>query len=243
MTRTLIALAALLGGGALAQESLTFDTRVGTVTITALGHGSLRIDAGEAVIQVDPWSRATDYAAQPDADWVWITHAHPDHLDAAALAAITTDATRFVADATSAEQLAGDVTVLGNGEAATLALPGGEVTLRAVPAYNIEQTRADGEPYHPKGWGNGYLATFGDLVLHIGGDTECVPEMAELGRVDVSFLPINLPYTMTPEDAAACFRTLAPRIAVPYHQGDADPQIVADRLADTDIDVRVWALP
>lgn len=79
--------------------------------------------------------------------------------------------------------------------------------------------------------------------MHVGGDTECVPEFAELGEVDVSFLPINLPFTMPPEDAAECFRLIAPTVAVPYHQGEADPEVVADLLSDSGIDVRVLALP
>ncbi len=242
MHRMILAFAALLGGSAAGQESLTFQTSMGKVTLAALGHGSLRIDAAGSVIHVDPWSRATDYGQQPAADWVWITHPHQDHLDAAALEAVTTPDTSYLTDAASAARLERAAVVLANGESATLRLPAGVVSVRAVPAYNIRQKRDNGQPYHPPGEGNGYLATFGDLVVHIGGDTECVPEMADLGRVDVSFLPINLPFTMTPEDAAACFRQIAPRIAVPYHQGDADPQIVADALADTDIDVKVWPL-
>ncbi len=231
--------AALLGSAAGAQETLRFETGLGRLVITPLGHGSLRLDVAGMVIHVDPYSQVTDYARQPKADWILLTHDHPDHYDEAALAAVRKDGTRFVVDAASAARL-GDVgaTVLRNGESTRM----GDIAVEAVPAYNIVQKRTNGQPYHPKGAGNGYLLRFGEFVVHIGADTECVPEMAQLGRVDVSFLPINLPYTMTPQDAAECFRRIHPKVAVPYHQGDFDPQIVADALRDTDIEVRVLPL-
>src|SRR5690606_27443930 len=175
----------------------------------------------------------------PDADLVMVTHAHPDHYDPAALDAITTDGTLVVMDGTSASQFGGEATALANGE--SLEFEG--ITVTAVPAYNVVRTRDDGNPFHAQGESNGYLLDFGDLRVHIAGDTECVPELAELGEVDVSFLPINLPFTMPPDEAAECFRTIAPTVAIPYHQGDSDPQVVADLLADTDIDVRVLEPP
>lgn len=240
MSRLAIALpAALLGSGAAgARDPFTFPTSLGQLVITPLGHGSIRIDVAHMVIHVDPFSRVADYGSQPKADWVWITHDHPDHYDEEAIAAVRKPGTQFLLDPASAGRLGEDATVLRNGDAARI----GAIAVTAVPAYNIRQKRTNGKPYHPKGAGNGYLASFGDFVVHIGADTECVPEMRELGRVDVSFLPINLPYTMTPQDAAACFRLIHPKVAVPYHQGDYDPRIVADALRDTDIDVRVLPL-
>ncbi|MEJ2287312.1 MAG: MBL fold metallo-hydrolase [Deinococcales bacterium] len=235
----LVLTAALLGGGAAgAQDVLRFQTSLGPFEITPLGHGSLRLDVAGLVIQVDPYSQVADYTQQPKADWIWITHDHPDHYDETAIAAVRKPGTRFLLDPASAERLGEDAIVLRNGESATVA----GLDVKAVPAYNIEQKRTNGQPYHPKGAGNGYLVKAGDFVLHIGADTECVPEMRELGPVDVSFLPINLPYTMTPQDAAECFRLIHPKVAVPYHQGDFDPRIVADALRDTDIDVRVLPL-
>lgn len=232
--------AALVGGGAAdAQEVLRFQTALGPLVITPLGHASLRLDVAGLVIHVDPNGEVADYGRQPKADWVWITHDHSDHFDEDAIAAISKPETRFLTDPATAARLGREAVVLRNGESADV----GPIAVRAVPAYNIRQKRPNGQPYHPKGVGNGYLARFGDFVVHIGADTECVPEMRELGKVDVSFLPMNLPFTMTPQDAAECFRTIHPQVAVPYHQGDFDPQIVADALRGTDIDVRVLPLP
>lgn len=239
MGRTLAVLAVLLtGGSALAQETLGFDSSLGEVEIVPLGHASLRIQVNDLIIFVDPWSNVADYAMEPDADLVLVTHDHSDHFDPAALQQVATDGTTFVMDGRSAEQFDGEVTTLANGE--SLEFEG--ITVTAVPAYNIERMRDDGTPYHPRGDYNGYLLEFGDLRVHIGGDTECVPEFGELGEVDVSFLPINLPFTMPPEETAECYRTIDPTVAVPYHQGEFDPQVVADVLADTDIDVRVLPL-
>lgn len=233
------AVMALGAGTALAQEPLTFASSLGEVAIHAVGHGSLRIEVADLVVHVDPWSNVADYALQPDADLVLVTHTHQDHFDPAALEQVATEGTVFVMDGSSAAEFDGEATALANGE--TFEFEG--ITITAVPAYNLVRTRDDGNPYHPMGMFNGYLLDIGDLRVHVAGDTECVPEFADLGEVDVSFLPINLPFTMPPAEAAECYRTIAPAVAVPYHQGDSDPQVVADLLADTDIDVRVLALP
>ncbi len=99
------------------------------------------------------------------------------------------------------------------------------------------------QKYHPEGWYNGYVLEIGDFRLHIGGDTECVPEVAALEDITVSFLPTNLPYTVPPEEAATCYKVMQPEIAVPYHQGESNPQIVADLLTPSDVEVRVLELP
>src|SRR5690606_20558112 len=233
------AVMALGAGTALAQEPLTFASSLGEVAIHTVGHGSLRIEVADLLVHVDPWSNVADYALQPDADLVLVTHTHQDHFDPAELEQVATEGTVFVMDGSSAAEFDGEATALANGE--TFEFEG--ITITAVPAYNLVRTRDDGNPYHPMGMFNGYLLDIGDLRVHVAGDTECVPEFADLGEVDVSFLPINLPFTMPPEEAAECYRTIAPAVAVPYHQGDSDPQVVADLLADTDIDVRVLALP
>jgi len=88
--------------------------------------------------------------------------------------------------------------------------------IEAVSAYNIVHTRDNGEPFHPQGIGNGYIMTFGDKRVYIAGDTENIPEMKELGAIDIAFLPMNLPYTMTPEMFADAARMIKPQILYPY---------------------------
>jgi len=95
-------------------------------------------------------------------------------------------------------------------------------------------------PYHPKGDGNGYLITFGELRVYVAGDTEDTPEMRALKEIDIAFLPMNLPYTMTPEMVADAARAFQPRILYPYHFGETDTnQLVTLLAGEEGIEVRV----
>ena len=112
--------------------------------------------------------------------------------------------------------------------------------IEAVPAYNLVNKRPDGKPFHPKGEGNGYVLTFGDKTVYVAGDTEDIPEMTQLKDIDVAFLPMNLPYTMTPEMAAAAARASMPKVVYPYHFGETDTGRLVSLLKDTPaIEVRV----
>ncbi len=205
-------------------EKDVLPTSAGDLEVTFVGHGSLFFGFGGKVIHVDPFGRLADYGTLPKADLVLITHAHGDHLDAGALAAVLTPQTRILVAPACKGKVEG-ATVLANGE--TTSLLG--VTVEAVPAYNLVQKRPDGTPFHPKGEGNGYVVTFGKTRVYVAGDTENVPEMKALKAIDVAFLPMNLPYTMTPEMVADAVRGLrAPHpLPVPLrgdgHRAARDP--------------------
>ena len=116
--------------------------------------------------------------------------------------------------------------------------------IEAVPAYNIEHMRSPGVPFHPKGAGNGYIVTFGDKRVYIAGDTENTPEMKSLKGINVAFLPMNLPYTMTPEMVADAAKAFRPKILYPYHlgyhYGNTDTAKLTELLKDTPgIEVRI----
>jgi L-ascorbate metabolism protein UlaG (beta-lactamase superfamily) len=96
------------------------------------------------------------------------------------------------------------------------------ILIEAVPAYNITHKRDTGEPFHPRGNGNGYVITFGDKRVYVAGDTENVPEMKALKNIDIAFLPMNLPYTMTPEMVAGAAEMFKPKVLYPYHTGETD---------------------
>jgi L-ascorbate metabolism protein UlaG (beta-lactamase superfamily) len=216
----------LAPGVARAAQTDTINTPAGPLAITFLGHGSLYFTFGGKVIQVDPYSKAADYAALPKADLVLITHEHQDHLDLAALDKITTPQTEFIVSRAVSAKL-GKGRALDNGqEAEALGL-----RIRAVPAYNLVHMREPGLPYHPKGQGNGYIVDFAGVKAYIAGDTENIPEMAQWAGVDVAFLPVNLPYTMTPEMLADAAARLKPKVLYPYHTGDTDMAKVAALLA------------
>ena len=216
-------------------ESDLLATSAGDLKITLLGHGSLMMEFNQKIIHIDPFSRVADYAQLPEADLILLTHEHRDHLDPDALASVRQEGTILVMNAACAEQLE-DGIVMGNGDVQTVA----GLQIEAVPAYNLLHKRPNGQPFHPPGVGNGYVVSFGDLRMYIAGDTENIPEMEELQGIDCAFLPMNLPYTMTPEMVADAARTIRPQILYPYHFGDTDTSRLVALLADEpEIEVRI----
>lgn len=130
-------------------------------------------------------------------------------------------------------------TVMKNGDVQTVL----GIKIEAIPAYNLVHKRDSGEPFHVKGVGNGYILTFGERRVYVAGDTENIPEMKALKGIDCAFLPMNLPYTMTPEMVADAARAFRPNILYPYHYGDTDVSRLVDMLKnDKDIEVRVRSL-
>lgn len=214
-------------------ETDVIETAAGDLEITFLGHGTLMLAFNNQHIHVDPYGRVADYSDLPKADLVLVTHEHQDHLDTRALARISTDATEIVLSEAAAQQVQGGI-VMRSGDERTVA----GIPIEAVPAYNIEHKRPSGQPYHPKGVGNGYVLTFGDTRVYIAGDTEHIPEMADLEDIDIAFLPMNLPYTMTPEMVAEAARVIRPQILYPYHFGDTDTSTLQQLVGD-EIEVRV----
>jgi len=229
----------LLGGMAvMAEDAMEKDvvkTSAGDLEITFIGHGSLMLAFGGKIIHVDPYGQLADYAKLPKADLVLLTHGHPDHLDPAAMRSVRTANTVVVLPPICTSKVTGG-TVMTNGDVRTVA----GIKMEAVPAYNVANKRDDGRPFHPKGEGNGYVLTFGDQRIYIAGDTENTPEMKALKQIDCAFLPMNLPYTMTPEMVADAARAFKPKILYPYHYGETNPARLVELLKDTpDVGVRI----
>jgi L-ascorbate metabolism protein UlaG (beta-lactamase superfamily) len=216
-------------------ERDTIATQAGDLTITFIGHGTLMFSFGGKTIHVDPWSKLADYRELPKGDLVLITHDHFDHFDRDALKKVSNERTVVILTRECAKQGAKG-TIMKNGDIKTIA----GITVEAVPAYNIANKRPDGQPFHPKGAGNGYLLTFADKKVYVAGDTENTPEMKKLRGVDIAFLPMNIPYTMTPEMVADAAAALMPRILYPYHYGDTDTARLVKLLAAyPSIEVRI----
>jgi L-ascorbate metabolism protein UlaG (beta-lactamase superfamily) len=211
------------------------QTSAGELKITFVGHGTLMLASGGKVIHVDPVSREADYGTMPKGDIVLVTHEHGDHLDPEAVAMACGEGTQVVLTEKCASPVP-DAIVMRNGDVRTLA----GLRIEAVPAYNIVQKRNSGQPFHPRGDGNGYVITFGDKRVYVAGDTENTPEMKALSDIDVAFLPMNLPYTMTPEMVADAARAFRPGILYPYHFGQTDTSELVRLLAgEKDIEVRI----
>jgi L-ascorbate metabolism protein UlaG (beta-lactamase superfamily) len=216
-------------------ETDVIHTSAGEIAITFLGHASLLIDFNGKKLFIDPYGQVADYSTLPKADIILSTHEHYDHLDNKAVEAICTPATIMVLNPPGVRQVGGGIS-MRNGDKQTVA----GIQIEAVPAYNIIHKREDGQPFHPKGVGNGYILTFGDTRLYIAGDTENIPEMQQIKDIDVAFLPMNLPYTMTPEMVTETVRIIKPRILYPYHYGNTDVSKLVDLLKmEKSIEIRI----
>jgi len=231
-------LSAITVASAFAKEKFetdTIKTSAGDLKITFIGHGTLMFNFGGKVIHVDPYSDVADYASLPKADLILLTHEHRDHLDLKALNGVRTEKTVVVLTEACAQQVQGGI-VMKNGD--VKAVEG--LKIEAVPAYNLVHKRDTGQPFHPKGTGNGYIIAFGEKRVYVAGDTENTPEMKALKNIDIAFLPMNLPYTMTPEMVADAAKAFKPKILYPYHFGETDASKVVSLLKGTpEIEVRI----
>ena len=199
--------------------------RGAVVEITLVKHASLEIRFKGLSIQVDPVTelgKKTDYAKEfPKADYILVTHEHFDHFDQAAIDALRKDGTVLITNNRCA-QMTGWGKALANGDSLQLAFD-----MEAVPAYNITEGHLQ---FHPKGRDNGYVLTLDGLRIYIAGDTEDIPEMAELKDIDIAFLPCNQPYTMTPDQCVRAAEMIRPKVLIPYHFGETDITALPDRL-------------
>ena len=215
------------------------ETSAGDLEITFIGHGSLMFTFERKILHVDPFSRLADYSTLPKADVIFITHHHRDHLDPVALAELRTKNTVVILTEKCAEKTDGGI-VMKNGDVQTIE----GIKVEAVPAYNLVHKRDDGQFFHPKGEGNGYVLTFGDTRVYIAGDTENTPEMKALKDIDYAFLPMNLPYTMTPEMVADAVNAFKPKVLYPYHYGETDTSKLVELLADNkDVEILIREMP
>jgi len=216
-------------------EKDTYQTSEGELEITFIGHGTLMLVFQNKIIHIDPWTNLADYKQLPKADIILLTHQHQDHLDTKAINLTKKEGTTIVQTKECLKTVKEGL-VMENRDMEVVK----GIKIEAVPAYNIQHKRDNGEPFHPKGMGNGYILTFGELRVYIAGDTENIPEMKEIKDIDIAFLPMNLPYTMTPEMVAEVARIIKPKLLYPYHFGNTDTNKLIDLLKnDKYIDVRI----
>lgn len=177
--------------------------------INPIDHASFVMETPQGVIYVDPVGEAGLYANLPRPALVLITHTHHDHFDPELLEQVCTEATVIVGNRGVGEKME-NCQVMANGDkSAFLGIP-----VKAVPAYNTTKDRLQ---YHPKGVGNGYVVEAGGRRIYISGDTEDIPEMRKLKNIDIAFICMNLPYTMTVEQAASAVVEFKPKTVIPYH--------------------------
>ena len=219
-------------------ESDIITTSGGELKLIFIGHASLMFEFDNRIIHIDPVVGEADYSTLPAADLILITHEHFDHLDGDAIRRVTNKRTQLIYTRKCSDQVAGGK-VLNNEAKIDLEW----IKIEAVPAYNIVHERSPGKPFHPQGVGNGYVLTIADKRIYVAGDTESIPEMRALKNIDITFLPMNLPYTMTPEMVADATQAFRPKILYPYHYGSTDPRELVNLLkSEKDIEVRIRQL-
>jgi L-ascorbate metabolism protein UlaG (beta-lactamase superfamily) len=203
------------------------------------------------VVIVDPVSAQADLSKAKPADLILVTDIHPDHFDPAAVAKLRKPKAPVVVPPAVAEmKKIPDPIVMLNRQMRTNEEAIAGVTVISVPAYNIKRGPSPGQFYHPRERGQGYLLIFNANLaaarenkapsVYVAGDTECVPAMAQwVKNVDVALVPMNLPYTMTPAEAAECVKEFKPKIAIPYHYMGQKPEDFAAALKGQPIEVRI----
>jgi L-ascorbate metabolism protein UlaG (beta-lactamase superfamily) len=237
---SILACAAMLsfaaGANAQMRPVQTFDSSAGPVKITPVYHASLEIEAGGKVIIIDP-AKPANFTGLPQADLILVTDIHGDHLDEGLLKAESkADTTIIAPDAVAKMVKEVKISkVLANGEKTTW----GAWTIEAIPMYNMKRGPAEGKLFHDKGRGNGYVLTYGGKRFYFSGDTENIPEMRALKNIDVAFVCMNLPYTMTAEEAADAVKAFHPKVVIPYHYKGQDTTVFKKALDGTGIDVRL----
>ncbi len=206
----------------------------GDITIAPINHATLQLTYAGKVIDVDPVAAAGTFAGLAAPDVILITDIHGDHLDPATVKKLSKPMTTVVAPQAAAAQLEHPV-VMANGDKKTVE----GVEIEAVPMYNLTRGPSAGQLFHDKGRGNGYVLTLGGKRIYIAGDTEGVPEMRALKNIDVAFIPMNLPYTMTEAEAADAVKAFKPKIVYPYHYRGSDPKKFEDALKGSGVEVRI----
>ena len=225
-----LAISLLLSAGLFAATE-DFTTSAGKVEITIIQHASLMLNAGGKIVYIDP--AQGKYDGLPQADYIFITDIHGDHLAPPIIEKLKKSGTVIVAPKAVAEKVPG-CTVMANGDTKTI----GDFKVEAIPMYNLKPD-ANGQIDHDKGRGNGYVIAIGGKRFYFAGDTEGIPEMRALKSIDVAFIPMNLPFTMTPADAADAVKAFHPAVVYPYHYRGQDTKIFAAALEGTGIDVRL----
>lgn len=217
-------LSAMSYGNNYEKDSFTTQTNK-KLEITFVKHASLMLNYDGHIIHIDPVSEYADYKLLPKADVVLVTHEHADHLDMKAIDDIVKEDTKIVSNNGAFQKIQKGET-MANGDRLQVTT---YLRVEAVAAYNTTPGR---EVYHPKHRDNGYILCIEDLRIYVAGDTEDIEEMRELKDIDIAFLPVNQPYTMTVEQAARAAGMFDPVVLYPYHYGETAVGELAERLKD-----------
>jgi L-ascorbate metabolism protein UlaG (beta-lactamase superfamily) len=220
----------------------TIATAQGNVIVQPVFHAALVLEWNGKFIYIDPYNGADAYKTLKKPDLVLITDIHGDHMDMKTLPSLDLSSATFIVPHAVADKLPAEwkekIVILNNGNTTDQA----GISSSAIPMYNLPN---DSTARHTKGRGNGYVLTIGGKKFYISGDTEDMPEMRGLKNIDVAFVCMNMPFTMTVEQAASAVLDFKPKIVYPYHyrgQGgfsDTEKFKTLVNNGDASIDVRL----
>jgi len=191
------------------SSAFTQEMEKDEIIFTPISHATFIIQSSEKTIFVDPVGDIDNYASFSSPDIILITHTHGDHLSTELVNTIKAEKTVVVVPKAVYDKLSyGEI--LENGEKETYS----DVMIEAIPMYNLTEDRLN---FHKKDQGNGYVVTLEGKRIYIAGDTEDIVEMRNLKDIDFAFICMNLPYTMTVEQAASAVLEMKPKVVYPYH--------------------------
>ena len=196
-----------------------------TITLTFFAHASFAIEHNGRHIYIDPVGEEFKWERLPKADMVLVTHSHYDHLSLPTIEKLLSEKSIILCDKTSAEAFEYDCTTM---LPSSVAQPFEGVTVRAVAAYNTTEGHTD---FHPKSREDcGYIITLGGTTIYVAGDTEDNADVLAVQGVDIAFLPVNQPYTMTVAQAVRAVKAICPSIFYPYHYGQVEEKTNIEEL-------------
>lgn len=200
----------LLSALAFSQEKDVIDG----ITIIPVEHASFVLKTDTKTIFIDPVKYTDKFNSYGSPDIIIITDIHGDHLSNETLEKLSLEKTMLVVPQAVEEKLSENLkskaVIIANGEKQEVA----GITIKAVPMYNL---REEAKTFHTKGRGNGYIISLNDKRIYVSGDTEDIPEMRKLNNIDIAFVCMNLPYTMTEDKAAEAVLDFKPKVVYPYH--------------------------
>jgi L-ascorbate metabolism protein UlaG (beta-lactamase superfamily) len=187
------------------------------VKVKWLGHAAFQIKGKDKTVYIDLGEGA---APSDKADLVLVTHSHWDHFDPKVIERVRKEGTVIIAPRDCIPKLGAGARAVEPGDRLKVS----DLEVRAVHAYNVKRFRSPGVPFHPKGFGVGYVLGIDGKSIYHAGDTDFIPEMKELKGVDVAILPTGDTYTMNNQEAADAAITINPKIAIPMHRWNTDPE-------------------
>lgn len=200
-----------------------------TFMIKWMGHAGFLIKTNGRNIYIDPH----EGKYEEKADLILITHSHFDHCNTDKISELRKADTTIIAPEDCVSKIGGSIRTLKPGQEMAF----GDLKIKAVNAYNVKRFRSPGNPFHPKGFGVGYLVIAENKTVYHAGDTDLIPEMKQLGHLDVALLPSGGTYTMDNPEAAEAALEIKPEVVIPMHRWDTNPEEIKEKVSGSEIKV------